>query len=124
MNLLLNALQATPAGGTVSLTTQTLHDHGGKEYCQVAIRDTGAGIPPECKEQIFDPFFTTKDSGTGLGLFIAHQIVAEHGGYIDVESVVGKGTSFYVHLPYAQAPGVETTRFAPNGEWQERTQVR
>lgn len=123
MNLLLNALQATPAGGTVSLTTQTLRGQGGKEYCRVAIRDTGAGISPEHKEQIFDPFFTTKDSGTGLGLFIAHQIVVEHGGYIDVESVVGKGTSFYVYLPYAQAPGVEMTRFAPDGEWMERTQV-
>ncbi|HEV8712240.1 MAG TPA: ATP-binding protein [Candidatus Binatia bacterium] len=123
MNLLLNALHATPTGGAVSLTTQTLRGHGGKEYCRVAIRDTGIGIPPEYKEQIFDPFFTTKDSGTGLGLFIAHQIVAEHGGYIDVESVVGKGTSFYVYLPYAQAPGIETTRCVSDGEWMEHAQV-
>jgi len=123
MNLLLNALQATPIGGTVSLTTQTLSGHGGEEYCRVALQDTGAGIPPEYKEQIFDPFFNTKDSGTGLGLFIAHQIVVEHGGHIDVESAVGRGTSFYVYLPSAQAPGGETSPFAPDGEWVERTQV-
>ena len=115
MNLLLNALQATPAGGTVGLATQALRGQGGKEYCRVEVRDTGAGIPPEHKEQIFDPFFTTKDSGTGLGLFIAHQIVAEHGGYIDIESAVGAGTSFYVYLPCAQAQEGETTWVAPDG---------
>jgi signal transduction histidine kinase len=76
----------------------------------VEVRDTGQGIPPAHKEQIFDPFFTTKDSGTGLGLFIAHQIVAEHAGDIDIESTVGEGTSFYVYLPCAQAQGGETTQ--------------
>ncbi len=85
------------------------------------VRDTGEWIPPARKEQIFDPFFTTKDSGTGLGLSIAHQIVVEHGGYIDVESVVGKGTNFYVCLPYAQEQGIETTRLAPpDGERTEK----
>jgi two-component system, NtrC family, sensor kinase len=123
MNLLLNALHATPAGGTVSLTVHTPRSRGGKEYCQVVLQDTGAGIPPEYREQIFDPFFTTKDSGAGLGLFIAHQIVAEHGGYIDVESVVGKGTSFYVYLPSAQSPRDKKTGLVPDGEWVERTQV-
>jgi signal transduction histidine kinase len=108
MNLLLNALQATPQGGEISLTTQTVRDQRGKECCRVVVQDTGEGILPEHKEQIFDPFFTTKSSGTGLGLFIAYQIVAEHGGYIDVESLRGEGTSFYVHLPYPQAQEVET----------------
>jgi signal transduction histidine kinase len=107
----------------VTLTTQTLHGQDGKEYCRVEVRDTGKGIPPEHKEQIFDPFFTTKDSGTGLGLFIAYQIVAEHGGYIDVESEVGKGTSFYVYLPYTLEQGAETGQFTPDEGRIERARL-
>lgn len=99
MNLLLNALEATAAGGTVVVATQTWRSQGGKEYCQVEVRDTGEGIPAEYQERIFTPFFTTKDSGTGLGLFIVQQIVAGYGGYVTVESSVGQGTSFYVYLP-------------------------
>ncbi len=99
MNLVLNAFQATPAGGEIVIAVQVLPGFRGKDYCRVEVRDMGPGIPPEHKEQIFDPFFTTKDSGTGLGLFLAHQIVAEHGGYMDVESRGERGTSFYVYLP-------------------------
>jgi signal transduction histidine kinase len=99
MNLLMNALQATPAGGAVTISTSALREAEGEEYCMIEVRDTGSGIPPEQKEQIFDPFFTTKDSGVGLGLFITHQIIKEHGGSIDVESEVDQGTRFLIRLP-------------------------
>ena len=99
MNLLMNALQATPAGGAVTIVTSMQGEAEGEGYCVIEVYDTGSGISPEQKEQIFDPFFTTKDSGVGLGLFITHQIIKEHGGSIDVESEVGQGTRFVIRLP-------------------------
>lgn len=99
MNLLINALQATPANGVVTLATSVLRATEGDWCCLIEVRDTGSGIPPEQKEQIFDPFFTTKDNGVGLGLFITHQIIKEHGGSIDVESETGKGSRFLIRLP-------------------------
>jgi len=63
------------------------------------VRDTGVGIPEENLQHIFDPFFTSKDEGSGLGLAVSHQIVQEHGGFVTVESTLGKGTSFFVHVP-------------------------
>ncbi len=68
-------------------------------FLQVEVRDTGVGIPPEDRDRIFDPFFSTRPDGSGLGMSISHQIVHEHGGFIDLESEVGKGTSFRIHLP-------------------------
>jgi signal transduction histidine kinase len=67
----------------------------------VIVSDNGAGIPEDVLPRIFDPFFTTKpvNKGTGLGLSIAHGIVAEQGGTIEVESIIGKGTSFIINLP-------------------------
>src|SRR5262249_42765237 len=100
MNLVLNALQATNAGGTVTLATAQQRGPDGHESCLIEIRDTGEGILAEHKEEIFNPFFTTKPTGTGLGLFITHQIIKEHGGSIDVESTVGQGTRVFAHLPY------------------------
>jgi signal transduction histidine kinase len=102
MNLVMNALQATPTGGSVTLSTMLLHGVDGKDYCAIEVQDTGSGISAEHKEQIFDPFFTTKDTGVGLGLFITHQIIREHGGSITVESEGGKGTRFVIHLPVAK----------------------
>jgi signal transduction histidine kinase len=117
MNLVLNALQATSAGGTVTVATSLLHGPEGHEYCALEVQDTGEGIPAEHKEEIFDPFFTTKTAGTGLGLFITHQIIREHGGSIDVESIVGQGTRVLARLPLAGLPSqVETF----NGTGQER----
>lgn len=99
MNLVLNALQATEAGGTVMLSTALHRDNNGLRSCEIEVRDTGGGIPAAHQEQIFDPFFTTKETGTGLGLFIVHQIISECGGSITVDSTVGQGTRFLVRLP-------------------------
>ncbi len=96
INIMLNAYQAMPDGGTLHITTRTV----GSEL-QVIFADTGTGIPPENIQNIFDPFFTTKEvgEGTGLGLSVSYGIVKAHGGDIEVESQVGKGTTFLIKLP-------------------------
>jgi two-component system NtrC family sensor kinase len=102
MNLILNAIQAMRDGGTLFISTRLYSKNESGEngrFLQVEIRDTGIGIPEENLQHIFDPFFTNKDEGSGLGLSISHQIVQEHGGYIVVESKLGKGTSFFINLP-------------------------
>jgi CheY-like chemotaxis protein len=70
-------------------------------YLQLVVQDTGQGIPPTIMDRIFDPFFTTKEhtEGTGMGLSVAHGIIKSHGGLIDVESLVGRGTTFHIYLP-------------------------
>jgi len=105
INLVLNAIQATPPDGVVSLTTRPA-ERGDVRVCQLEVRDTGVGIPKDRLGHIFNPFFTTKDKGTGLGLAIAHQIVVEHGGAISVESEEGGGTCFYVDLPPVEQSAV------------------
>lgn len=105
LNLFLNALDAMgDRGGRLTVRTHRLTKRNGDEWVQVEVADTGSGIAPENLEHIFDPFYTTKHEsgereGTGLGLTIVHQIVQEHRGYIEVESAVGRGTTFYVNLP-------------------------
>ena len=98
MNLILNAAEATPAEGSLTLTTRV--DPSGRSV-EVEFADTGCGIQSADLERIFDPFFTTKGArrGTGLGLAISYGIVKEHRGTIAVESTVGKGTTFLVSLP-------------------------
>jgi signal transduction histidine kinase len=98
INIALNGIQATPAGGTVTIETREVDIDNGR-FCQIEVRDTGHGIPADMREAIFNPFFTTKDKGTGLGLPIAHRIVAECGGFVTVDSVEGKGSRFLVSLP-------------------------
>lgn len=73
-----------------------------EELLQLVIRDTGPGIKEEERAYLFDPFFTTKEGGTGLGLSIAYSIVQKHNGQIEVESEVGKGTSFILSLPLSK----------------------
>ena len=102
-NLILNALQAMPEGG--ELTVETFPGKKVEELLQtikVRVTDTGHGITEETIKKLFDPFFTTKYGGTGLGLTITHSIVDGHKGFIDVESKVGKGTAFTVTLPVKQ----------------------
>jgi two-component system NtrC family sensor kinase len=99
INIINNALQALPEGrGTLWLSTAC---DPKAESIVVACRDTGVGIPPQTLKDIFKPFFTTKEvgKGTGLGLYISHEIVHKHGGEIRVSSEVGKGATFTINLP-------------------------
>lgn len=117
LNLLTNARQAMPDGGTVLL--RLYHDAASGAVCLV-VRDTGTGIPADKLRKIFDPFFSTKSGpdesgkgGTGLGLAACRRIIEQHRGRVRVESTVGKGTSFTIMLPVARpvpiAPPVTTT---------------
>ncbi len=100
LNLLVNAGQSIDANGTITISTGV-----DDKDAWISVADTGCGIAPENLNRIFDPFFTTKPvgQGTGLGLSVSHSIVRKHGGRIDVESEVGRGTCFTVRLPLAQA---------------------
>jgi len=103
LNIIINALDATDPGGSITLTTNigVSTSHPGQKGIEILCTDTGCGIPPENLNRLFDPFFTTKDvgHGTGLGLSVSYGIVERHGGTIWVQSKVGKGTTFKVWLP-------------------------
>ena len=96
MHLLTNAIDAIEGKGTIWIRTW---EEGG--FVKLRVRDDGKGIPANMLPKIFDPFFTLKPAGggTGLGLAVSHQIVEQHGGKIEVESEIGKGTEFVVTLP-------------------------
>jgi len=94
LNLVINALQAMPAGGALTVGTRRQ-----ERWAELTVRDTGEGIPAELVPQIFDPYFTTRPAGVGLGLAIAHRIVEGHNGTIEVESRAGEGTLMLVRLP-------------------------
>jgi signal transduction histidine kinase len=101
LNLLTNAIDATPAGGRITASTSAA---AGARGVVLEVRDTGEGIAPEHRRQIFEPFFSTKapGRGTGLGLFISAQIVRDHKGAIEVLSEPGHGSAFRVTLPAAE----------------------
>lgn len=99
LNIIINALQATPIGGSVEVTT-TVHQ---STTCEIRFKDTGPGIDPATMERIFEPFFTTKPGGTGLGLAVTKKIIERHGGTLIVESEVGRGTTVIVRLPMQSA---------------------
>jgi two-component system nitrogen regulation sensor histidine kinase GlnL len=99
LNILLNAIEATTENGKITVKTRSFMKPGGELYLQIEFNDTGCGIPGEYIEDIFNPFFTTKSTGSGLGLSISNQIIQDHRGYIDVESQLGKGSSFFINLP-------------------------
>ncbi|MBI2347088.1 MAG: HAMP domain-containing protein [Deltaproteobacteria bacterium] len=112
MNVILNALQSIEGRGVVEVSTRLFSKNGTEQYVQIEVHDSGAGIPEKDIEDIFNPFFTTKKDGSGLGLSISNQIVQEHGGYIVVESQVGKGTTFLINLPVRQ-PGQRAAKGRP-----------
>jgi signal transduction histidine kinase len=104
LNLITNALDAMPKGGALTIGTRqappSLSSKAGR-WLEISIADTGIGITEESKKRIFDPFFTTKKmgEGTGLGLAICEKIIKEHSGRIELESEVGKGSTFFISLP-------------------------
>jgi signal transduction histidine kinase len=94
VNLALNAIQATPAGGSVRLVADVEDD----DLC-ICVDDDGPGVAPELRTRIFEPFFTTKDAGTGLGLPLVHSILQQHGGTITIETSPSGGARFHMRLP-------------------------
>jgi two-component system sensor histidine kinase HydH len=96
LNLYLNALQAMPQGGT--LTVGCHHEDGGRKV-RITVGDTGEGIAAEHLDSIFNPYFTTKNKGTGLGLAIVHKIIEAHQAHLNVESTPGKGTRIMIEIP-------------------------
>ncbi len=98
LNIILNAIDAMPKGGVLAVVT---HVQPPASSVQISLTDTGCGIEKDKLVTIFDPFYSTKDSGTGLGLPITHSIIKDHHGEIQVESVVGQGTTFTIVLPRA-----------------------
>ncbi|MDZ4718628.1 MAG: ATP-binding protein [Roseiflexaceae bacterium] len=115
VNLLMNAIQATPAGGAVCVMAQAHEGTIQQPMIEIVVRDTGRGIAPIDHARIFDPFFTTRDDGVGLGLSIVQEIVQDHGGTIDITSELGVGTIATIQLPcesslFAAGSEIEATR--------------
>ncbi|NJL81494.1 MAG: response regulator [Richelia sp. SM2_1_7] len=122
MNLVVNARDAMPNGGTITIAAQNQYidesytrmniEAKVGNYVVVIITDTGTGIPAKIIERVFEPFFTTKEpgKGTGLGLSTAIGIVKNHGGFIEVSSQLGKGSQFKVYLPSTQETTVEAAQ--------------
>lgn len=120
LNLCINAYDAMPKGGTLTITNELadltpeqvakFRPKSGRQFMRCRVSDTGSGIPPELLPRIFTPFFTTKGKGkgTGLGLSIVHDVVNKAGGFIEVESEVGRGTTFSVYLPVDAGPLTKT----------------
>lgn len=104
INLFSNAIQAMPKGGSLKISARK-NPNG---YIEITVQDSGLGMPPDVLERIFDPFFSTKPigEGTGLGLSIVYSIVKKHGGYIEVKSRQGEGTTFRVYLPIASSDSI------------------
>ena len=100
LNLVLNAMQAMPSKGSLTVSTANVESSGVPDL-EIKVQDTGLGIPPENIDRIFDPFFTTNKNGTGLGLSVVHQIVEGHSGFIQVTSAVNAGTTFRLVFPGA-----------------------
>jgi PAS domain S-box-containing protein len=103
VNLAVNAREAMPNGGSVTIETANVETHDG-EFVELRLTDTGLGMTEEARKQLFDPFFTTKEGGTGLGLATVYGIVEQSGGTIEVESAPGLGSSFRILFPRAEAP--------------------
>jgi len=101
LNLFLNAIDAMPGGGTLSVEGIIEHPkHRREEYLALKVIDSGVGIRKEDLSRIFDRYYTTKETGTGLGLAVVERIISAHNGTLTVESVEGKGTTFTVYIPF------------------------
>ena len=101
-NLVLNAVQAMPDGGTVTISAgNVMRLKGGNRYVKISVADSGVGIAEQHLQKIFDPYFTTKQQGSGLGLATCYSIIKKHGGKITAKSILGEGSTFYISLPAA-----------------------
>jgi signal transduction histidine kinase len=119
-NVVLNAMQAMPGGGTVQVRAENVVLAAGVpfplpegQYAKITVQDSGCGIPEEVLANIFDPYFTTKPEGSGLGLTTAYAIVIKHEGYITIASEVGVGTSVVIYLPASQKAMVSAQPHSP-----------
>jgi len=113
LNLLLNAVDAMPEGGTISISTDLADEDG---FVSLTVSDTGTGMNEETRRRVFEPFFTTKvDVGSGLGLSTAHGSVTRSGGTLEVESEVGQGTTFKVRLPVFEGEKAEEAAVTGEG---------
>jgi len=116
INLLKNAIEASHSGGEVVITVRYLSAVSDvlfdaiQDFVIIEIRDYGLGFKEEDKNRVFEPFFSTKSSGTGLGLYVTHSIVQQHGGYIHVDSQYGSGSAFTVYLPATQVRHGNTSK--------------
>jgi two-component system cell cycle sensor histidine kinase/response regulator CckA len=116
INLVINARHAMPKGGTLTITTTRAEGarcDGMLEKCAIlSVKDTGLGMPPEVKARLFEPFFTTKGPGvgTGFGLAVVHGIVEQSKGFIEVDSELGRGTTFRIHLPLVEKGTIEAAQ--------------
>ncbi len=134
LNLVLNAIDAAGRDGhidlAVTLLGRGLETTAQQEAVEVAVRDDGCGVAPENAGRLFQPYFTTKKHGTGLGLFVTRQLVADHGGTVDFESRPGEGAVFRVRLPLAagvpptptlprKGGGRKTGSLPCRGEWRK-----
>jgi two-component system cell cycle sensor histidine kinase/response regulator CckA len=126
LNLAVNARDAMPEGGEMTFAIHTL-DVGAEDcksrpgaepgrYVVLSVTDTGCGIPEAMRGRVFEPFFTTKPhgKGTGMGLAMVYGIVKDHGGWVEVDSEPGRGTTFRVFLPVAKAPADDDLRAPPD----------
>ncbi len=119
-NVVLNAMQAMPGGGTVQMRAENVVLAAGVpfplpegQYVKITVQDSGCGIPKEVLANIFDPYFTTKPEGSGLGLTTAYAIVIKHEGYITITSEVGVGTTVVIYLPASQKAMVSAQPHSP-----------
>ncbi len=119
-NLVINAQQAMPTGGKIVIDAHNTRIRDGEHpllktgnYIKISVKDTGIGIPADIIQRTFDPFFTTKQKGNGLGLTTCYAIIQKHAGTIDVESVVGKGSSFHVFIPATQIQLIKQVENGP-----------
>jgi len=119
MNLAANARDAVPRGGRVAIATRAARlaqgsgERAAGRYGVLEVSDSGAGMTPEVKAQIFEPFFTTRLQGTGLGLATVYGVARQHGGFVEVESEPGQGSTFRVWFPVAEEPAVHPESLTP-----------
>jgi CheY-like chemotaxis protein len=116
-NLVINAIQAMPSGGIITVRGENLEAGEGSDlpleagrYVKITIQDQGIGIPADSLPKIFDPYFTTKQAGSGLGLATVYSIVNKHRGHIAVKSKLGEGTTFNIYLPAREGVTIPRTK--------------